>query len=62
MASGLVAGDGLTAAADADQRIIYNTLKGDLYYDRDSLGGVAAVRFATITYVAALTHDDFWVF
>jgi Ca2+-binding RTX toxin-like protein len=53
--TGTLAGDAFykdasaTAAADALDRIIYNTETGALYYDRDGLGGVAAVQFAVIT-------------
>jgi Ca2+-binding RTX toxin-like protein len=37
-----------TSANDADDRIVYNTTTGKLYYDADGLGGVDAVHFATI--------------
>jgi Ca2+-binding RTX toxin-like protein len=38
-----------TAAHDADDRIIYNTTTGALYYDSDGNGPDAQVQFATLT-------------
>ena len=42
------AGAGVTAAADADDRIVLNTTNGALYYDADGAGGAAAVPIGTI--------------
>ncbi len=39
---------GATSAQDADDRIIYNTTNGALYYDADGEGGSSAVQFARI--------------
>ena len=39
---------GATAAHDVNDRIIYNTTDGALYYDADGQGGVDAVQIATI--------------
>ena len=61
-ASQFASGAGLTAATDADQRIIYNTSNGDLFYDSDGVGGAAAVRFAKLTNGAVLTFDDFFIY
>jgi Ca2+-binding RTX toxin-like protein len=41
-------GAGLSSAQDADDRIVYDTTSGALYYDADGLGGAAAVQFATL--------------
>ena len=52
-----------TAAHDADDRIVYNTATGQLWYDADGLGGQAAVQIATIgtTTHPGLTFADFLV-
>jgi serralysin len=48
------------AAADADDRIIYNSATGQLYFDADGAGG-AGVLFATLGTDLALTSADFIV-
>lgn len=49
-------------AADADDRILYNPVTGNLAYDADGSGSAfAAVKFATIVTHAALTNADFVV-
>lgn len=55
------AGAGVTTAQDAEDRIIYNTSNGALYYDADGAGGEAAVQFATIANYAkaGLVYSDF---
>lgn len=55
-ASAFVSG---TAAADADDRIVYDAASGKIYYDADGNGMGAAVLFATVTPGAALTNLDF---
>ncbi len=55
-------GAGVTTANSATQRVIYNTTTGDLYFDADGVGGVAAVKFAVLSNHAALTFDDIHVF
>jgi Ca2+-binding RTX toxin-like protein len=62
-ANAFVSGAGRTTAADASDRIIYNTTTGDLYYDADGIGGVAAVKIAVIgtTTRPVLDHTDFLI-
>jgi hypothetical protein len=50
---------GLTAAATAEGRVIYDTTTGDLYYDADGAGGAAAVHIATLTGAPAVTEANF---
>ena len=53
-------GAGVTTANAATQRILYDTTNGDLYYDADgSATAFSAIRFATITNLAALTTAQF---
>jgi len=55
------ADSGATAAHDADDRIIYNTATGRLYYDADGLGGNAAILFATLETKVATSYANFQV-
>ena len=50
-----------TAAQDANDRIIYNSGTGALFYDNDGVGGNAQVQFATLSTGLALTNLDFLV-
>lgn len=53
------------AAHDADDRVIYNSATGGLYYDHDGRGGDAAVRVGTLTNAdtthPVVTHNDFLI-
>jgi Ca2+-binding RTX toxin-like protein len=49
------------AAQDANDRIIYNSGTGALFYDNDGVGGNAQVQFATLSTGLALTNLDFFV-
>ena len=48
-----------TAAADADDRIVYNAATGEIFYDADGVGGAAQILFATVNAGTALTNADF---
>jgi len=50
-----------TAATDEDQRIIYDSATGNLYYDSDGSGGAAQVLFATLQGHPTLIAGDFQV-
>jgi Ca2+-binding RTX toxin-like protein len=50
-----------SAAADADDRIVYNQATGQLFYDADGNGAGAAVLFATLSGAPVLTASDFAV-
>ncbi|HWS28043.1 MAG TPA: calcium-binding protein, partial [Xanthomonadales bacterium] len=51
-----------TAAHDADDRIVYDSASGKLWYDADGTGATAAVQFAVLVGVTgAVTAADFVV-
>ncbi len=45
-------------AHDADDRIVYDTKTGNLYYDPDGTGSKAKIKFAVLANKAALTYED----
>lgn len=63
-AAAFYCGAGAQAAHDADDRLIYDTTTGKLYYDADGVGGVDAVHFATLgtTSHPLLAASDFTVY
>ncbi|MEI8446824.1 calcium-binding protein, partial [Mesorhizobium sp. CCNWLY176] len=50
-----------SAAHDSTDRIIYNKTTGDLYFDKDGLGGAAATKFATLSPGLSMTAGDFFI-
>jgi Ca2+-binding RTX toxin-like protein len=48
-------------AADASDRVIYNSATGALYYDSDGTGSAAAIQVAQMATGLALTNNDFKV-
>jgi Ca2+-binding RTX toxin-like protein len=60
LASEFVANTGAVADS-ADQRILYDTASGALYYDADGNGDMASVQFALLSGTPTLTADDFRV-
>jgi Ca2+-binding RTX toxin-like protein len=53
-------GDGVTSAAEADDRILYDTASGALYYDADGTGTVnSPIQFATLVNHPVISAADF---
>jgi Ca2+-binding RTX toxin-like protein len=50
------------SAGDAQDRLIYDSATGALYYDSDGTGGDAQVQFATLDDGLLLTRGDFFVY
>lgn len=49
------------AAADGDDRVIYDQGRGEILYDADGVGGAEAVRLATVDGGTSITAEDFFV-
>jgi Ca2+-binding RTX toxin-like protein len=61
---GLLANDAFragTSALDADDRIIYDSATGQIWYDADGNGAGAAVHFADVTPGTTVTNADFFI-
>jgi Cadherin-like domain/RTX calcium-binding nonapeptide repeat (4 copies) len=61
-ASAFLSGAGATSATNATQRFIHNSTTGDVYYDADGSGGVAAVKIANIGADTPMAHYDIFVY
>jgi Ca2+-binding RTX toxin-like protein len=55
------AATGATGGHDGDDRVVYNTSNGDLYYDADGSGTGAAQLIATLAGAPSLAASDIWV-
>jgi Ca2+-binding RTX toxin-like protein len=55
------AGAGLSSGQDGDDRVIYNTSTGQLYYDADGAGGGAGQLVATLANAPGLSASDITV-
>ena len=51
-----------SSAGDADDRIVYDSGTGEIFYDADGSGAVAAILFATVTAGSPLTNADFFIY
>lgn len=49
-------------AADASDRMIYESDTGEVWYDRDGTGSASKVHVATLDEGLSITHSDFFVF
>lgn len=52
-------GEGVTKAHDADDRFLFDTQSGNLYFDRDGSGSSAAVLIGVLTPTSSLSATDF---
>jgi len=59
MLSGYFKANVLGIATDANDRIIYDTDDGLLYYDADGNGAGASIQFAQLNTAPALAFSDF---
>jgi Ca2+-binding RTX toxin-like protein len=59
--SAFYANAGAIAAHDSDDRIVYNTNNGDLFYDPDGIGFSAATKFAVLDTHPTISNANFFV-
>ena len=52
---------GASSGHDADDRFVYNTSTGQLYYDADGAGGNDAQLVATVQGAPTVTANDIWI-
>jgi Ca2+-binding RTX toxin-like protein len=50
-----------TAALDADDRILYDSASGSLFYDPDGTGATAPIKFAQLSAGLSLTYSDIYI-
>jgi Ca2+-binding RTX toxin-like protein len=62
LSAGAFAANASGTAVDASDRILFNTVTGEVFLDTDGTGGAAAVRFAVLSPAAAIAAADFFVF
>jgi hypothetical protein len=55
------AASGATKTYDIDDRIIFDTATGKLFYDMDGEGGAASVQIGVLGGAATLTGSDFMI-
>src|SRR5207249_9995695 len=55
------AAPGAAGGHDADDRFVYNTSTGQLYYDADGAGGADAQLVATVQGASPILANDIWV-
>jgi Ca2+-binding RTX toxin-like protein len=58
LAAQFLSGAGATSATNANQRFIYNTTNGGLWFDVDGVGGIASVRLATLSNLVVITNNN----
>lgn len=61
LTAGAFAANAVGQATQADDRIVYDTDNGNLFYHADGSGAGAAVRIATVTGHPTLIFYDFFV-
>ena len=60
-AAAFLSGAGVNVAHDADDRLIYNTTTGALWYDADGTGKTRAIEVAVLTGHPDLVYGDFLI-
>jgi Ca2+-binding RTX toxin-like protein len=51
-----------SAAQDSDDRIIYNSGTGALFFDQDGTGSISKIRIATLQNKPTISASDFVIF
>jgi hypothetical protein len=60
-ANALYSGAGASTAHLPADRIIYNTTNGDLFYDPDGSGSIAATEFGVLDTHPTISYTNFFV-